>query len=446
MRFLKISTGGRGVLARVLLLAASAVMVGACSSGHNQAASVPASSQAGQANQTGQASGAAAAGTVLNYPAYVGGKGKADPALTPVVIGWVNIQGGPPSLDFPQATSAIQGAVKYANAQLGGVDGHPIQLVTCYIASTAQQAQQCGQQFRSNKNMVEVIGGLVAVGNTAFYSAMGSGKLFLGSVGINPADYTAANAFFLSGTNTAAFGPYASYIKAHYPAAEKAAIIYNDNPGSDLVAEQTRADYTKVGISSSLIQYQSSATDLTATAALAAGDDVIVPTVTDATGCVNLAKALQQLHVTKPVLSNPLCLALPASAYPGGDYPQWTFGIAGANLSDPASPEVSYYLKTAAAYGVTAADATWSYSGIAWGQLLASVKLMDKIGYDKLTNASLGEAWKAFRGPTPLAAPKADCSGSLVPGQPTACQNEAQFVTYEGASKWKSLGWLGPPN
>ena len=34
---------------------------------------------------------------VLNYQAYVGGKGKANPNLAPVTIGYINGQGGPPS-------------------------------------------------------------------------------------------------------------------------------------------------------------------------------------------------------------------------------------------------------------------------------------------------------------------------------------------------------------
>jgi hypothetical protein len=44
-----------------------------------------------------------------------------------------------------------------------------------------------------------------------------------------------------------------------------------------------------------------------------------------------------------------------------------------------------------------------------------------------------------------LAAPEADCSGTLVPDQPTACQNQALFVSYEGDGKWKTIGWRKPP-
>ena len=64
---------------------------------------------------------------VLNYQAYVGGKGKANPNLAPVKIGYINGQGGPVNFNFPQATSVIRAGVKMVNAELGGVNGHPVQ-------------------------------------------------------------------------------------------------------------------------------------------------------------------------------------------------------------------------------------------------------------------------------------------------------------------------------
>src|SRR5262245_54883408 len=60
---------------------------------------------------------------VLDYSAYVGGKGKAKANLSPVVLGFINGQGGPPNFNFPQATSVIEAGVKMVNAELGGVHG-----------------------------------------------------------------------------------------------------------------------------------------------------------------------------------------------------------------------------------------------------------------------------------------------------------------------------------
>ena len=42
---------------------------------------------------------------------------------------------------FPEATAGIEAAVEYVNAELGGVDGHPIELATCLV-----QAEEDGQR------------------------------------------------------------------------------------------------------------------------------------------------------------------------------------------------------------------------------------------------------------------------------------------------------------
>jgi hypothetical protein len=54
---------------------------------------------------------------VLNYQVYVGGKGKAKANLSPVVLGWINTQGGPPNATFPQVTDVARAAVRMINAE-----------------------------------------------------------------------------------------------------------------------------------------------------------------------------------------------------------------------------------------------------------------------------------------------------------------------------------------
>ena len=102
---------------------------------------------------------------MTNYLTYVGGKaGKANPSLPPVTIGWVNQQGGQQVIGA-LATNGAQLAVKYVNDQLGGIDGHPLVLKTCFITSAEEEGTTCGQQFLADKTISVIDEGAVAIGN-----------------------------------------------------------------------------------------------------------------------------------------------------------------------------------------------------------------------------------------------------------------------------------------
>ena len=71
------------------------------------------------------------------------------------------------------ATDGAEMAVKYINAELGGVDGHPIQLDTCFIASAEEEGTGCAQKFLANKNVHVIAMGAAVIGVQSFYSTLG---------------------------------------------------------------------------------------------------------------------------------------------------------------------------------------------------------------------------------------------------------------------------------
>ena len=109
--------------------------------------------------------GSAAPQAVTNYAKYVGAKktGKANPRLKPVVIGLVNLQGGAVQIG-PLWTPAVETAVKYANNELGGVDGHPIVLKKCFIKNAPEEGTKCGQAMANDKRVSVVLLGGVVIG------------------------------------------------------------------------------------------------------------------------------------------------------------------------------------------------------------------------------------------------------------------------------------------
>ncbi|MET9969233.1 ABC transporter substrate-binding protein, partial [Streptomyces sp. NPDC006356] len=154
----------------------------------------------GCANQSTGASASASgsASTKADYGVavkYIGGKaGKATGSLSPVTIGWVNEQGG--SSSTPEATAAVTAAVKLINERLGGIDGHPLKVRSCFVKSSAEEGQACAQDMYNDANVRIVLTGATSLAAEPLHSVLGKKKPVLGSTPSGSSDLTAANAYY----------------------------------------------------------------------------------------------------------------------------------------------------------------------------------------------------------------------------------------------------------
>jgi branched-chain amino acid transport system substrate-binding protein len=381
---------------------------------------------------------------VLDYAAYVGGKGKAKPSLSPVTIGFINGQGGPPNFDFPQATRVIEAGVRMVNGELGGIHGHPLRLNECFIAQAEEEGVRCGQQMANAKNVNVILYGAVVVGNQSIYATLKGAKPIVGGVSANNADPVAKNAYFLNGSQTSVLGPFGTYTKQHLPKVKTAAIVYPNQPGADTAAKALDVGLKQVGVKTTLIATPQLATDLIGPATQASSADMIVASL-GFTDCVPFARALEQIHYSKPVITPPLCTFIPPAAYASGDLPKWIYGIAQTNIHWGPSREAKLFLKKGLQYKTTVRDMSNVFAEIAWEELLVTAKIMNAIPFNKLSPATIAAGLKKFPGPVPLAAPEIAC-GKASKGEPAICGNQTQFWNYLGKGKWQpASGWLKPP-
>jgi branched-chain amino acid transport system substrate-binding protein len=136
---------------------------------------------------------------VTNYLTYTDGKGgKANSSLPPVYIGWVNQQGGQQTIG-PLATNGADSAVKYINAELGGVDGHSVALVTCYVTAAEEEGTTCAQKFLADKSVSVIDEGTLAIGVQSLYSTLAGAKPVIVGVATTPIDSVQKNAVILFG-------------------------------------------------------------------------------------------------------------------------------------------------------------------------------------------------------------------------------------------------------
>jgi branched-chain amino acid transport system substrate-binding protein len=425
--------------------------VAACSSGSSSSPAPPATSAAATSAPPATSSPAVSSSSpatssstsdVTNFEQYVGGSGKANPALSPVTIGWVNEQGGPPSQTFPQATLAAQATVKFINDALGGVHGHPVQLSTCFIATSESQGTTCGDQMVNTKGVEVIAEGIAAIGNASMYSVLGGSIPTMIGVSADPADDTGKNVFELEGGGTSATEAFGPFIRKEYPTAKTVAIAYQNLPGAVPISQAIEKSAKASGFTVTMIPYSSTATDLIGPATEMEQADVTVPDC-GFVDCPEMAKAISEIGGTKPAISVPLWTDLPGTAYPGGDLPHWIAGEATANLAYLTDPGVAAYYKAIEAYGLSAANTVNPFAGVAFGSLLLAVKAMNAIPFAQLTPAAVTAALKAYVGPIPLGPTSINCSGTLYPADTNACSDYDQFFQYAGKGQWKLLqSWI----
>jgi branched-chain amino acid transport system substrate-binding protein len=425
-------------------LAACGSSSSSSSSASSSASAAPTTSTSSAAG-TGSGGGGAGAQAVTDYLKYVDGKaGKADSSLPPVTVGWINQQGGQQQIG-PLATNGAQMAVKYINAELGGIDGHPLALKECFIRSAEEEGTTCGQQLAADKQVSVIDEGAVAIGIQPFYSTIAGAKPVIVGVAVTPVDSVQKNAVIYFGDVTHVLGPFGTYA-TQVLHAKTAALVYPNVSGITDGAAAIDSALKRAGVTVKKVAYDESQTDLIGplTSAGASSADMVIP-YSDSSGCVNLAKGLKQLGITdaKKIVSAPLCLNGQVAAGLGGDFPIWTYAIASSLFGDPTDPGMPPYMKVAAKY-TTPDDAPDPWNIVAFGQLLTTARFLNQLGYGHITPSAVLAKAKAFTGPIALGAPSLACG--KYPSAPAVCNDRAQFFDYHGKHAFvKVAGWLQPP-
>jgi branched-chain amino acid transport system substrate-binding protein len=385
-----------------------------------------------------------AGAAVTNYRAYVHGtRGKADPKKSKIYIGWVNQQGGQVVIGG-LATAGAQLAVKYVNDQLGGIDGHPVALVTCFIKSNEEEGTTCGQKLVNDKRISVIATGAVATGAQSLFATIRGSKPVVTGVAVTPIDGAQKNAIVLFGDASHILLPFGTYAK-NVLKAKTAAVVYPQATGITEAALVIAAGLRKAGISVKAVGYTQGQTDLTAplTAAGATSADFVAP-YGSASDCANQAKALQQLGIdnSRIIMTAPLCLSPQVSAALG-DFPLWTYAIASSLYGDPTDKGMPAYQAVIKRYKADA-NAPDPWHIVAFGQMLTTVRFLNEVGANRITPARVLARAKAFKGPLALGSPKLQCG--KYKNAPGICNDMFQAFTYKGKFQFtRASGWIGPP-
>ncbi len=382
--------------------------------------------------------------SITNYVAYTHGNAtSANPQLSPVTIGWVNQQGG--GLAFPNATLGAQAAVKYINTRLGGIDGHPLQLATCFIAQSESEGTTCGQQLVNNPAVKVILYGSLIFGDTSFQAVDQGTKPILIANSISTVDTNAKNVYVFNGSPSSIFGGMATYV-AKVLRVKSVSVVYPQDAQSIAGAQALGSALKTLGIVAKSVGFDSSATNLTAPliAAGAGSTGAIIPLVSLPPDCVAAAQAISALKVTSPVISaGSFCFSAPVTAGLGGQYPKWIQASTQSNVADPTQPDVKAYLAASAKVGLPASVRSDSNAALAWGLVMTTARFMNLGGGAKATSSSIETQARTFTGPMLLGGPVIKCG--KYKSAPGLCGAEIRNFKSLGGGRFLAVsGWLEP--
>lgn len=359
-------------------------------------------------------------------------QGAADSGKTPVTLGWVNEQGG--TISSPEATAGAEAAVSLINAKLGGIDGHPLKLSTCFVASSEEEGQKCAQQFHNDASVTAVLTGATGLSSPALHAVLSGQKPVVGSAPSAPVDASAKWSYYIGNGVFGAPGTLANYAIKNL-SAKKIALIGPAFIGTTVAIQAVQALAKAAGATLTTGTYPQGSSDVTpaVVASKASSADAVIVLDNTSTGCIAVAKALKQLNVADHVASLNTC-AQDDVKKALGDLPQWNYlaplRLPVATATDP-SGEVKDYLASMATY--QASSTVQASAGPSFALVLYVARLMNRLGADAVTAATLNQALTESSGPVFMGAETLKFGG---PPFPAIGSLQNLVYGYSGKGVW----------
>ena len=415
------------------------------SSSSNSSSSSSVSSSASDSSSAGGSASSAAGSSGGSGDAAIGAQftgGKAGAASgNPIKIGLINQEGG--AVSDPEVRVAIEAAFKYANAEQSGVGGRELQLETCNVLSSEEEAQQCAQKFVNDSAVPVVLQGGLNTGTQSVHSTINGAKPTIVTLANPGTDATAKNTFAMNPGALSGIAGTATYMKSQN--LKSISLISSSNAGDLQIVGFVKQTLKGAGLTVDTASYPEGTTDLSSAlvASKATSNDLVSPVVVTPAACVAFAQTATQNALKTPVLASGLC-SNDAVKSQLGDLPQWTYETTTLNLyAQDDTGQVTFYKDVMGKYGNT--DQLGVGAPAAFGAAFALIKILNTVGADKITSDSVTKATQAFTGPVLLGTPKLKFGS--INGSPALGSNADRYYTYKGNNNWiAATQWQNLPS
>ncbi|MFI6623267.1 ABC transporter substrate-binding protein [Streptomyces sp. NPDC050528] len=356
----------------------------------------------------------------------------------PVKIGLITNEGGS-AISQPETRESAQAAMKYANANLGGIAGRPIELVICKTKEEPATARDCANQMVEQKVDAVVLTSS-GLGDSMVPIVTGAGIPWTTSIAASNSEGTTANAFSWTGGFPTTMTSMAAYAKEK--GYKKVAAFVIDAPAAVSGVEAIgKPVFAKAGVGLQIVTIAAGTPDASpqVSAALRNKPDAVA-IVGESTVCTSVLQAMGTLGAGIARMSVQSCVApeVVDAVGPGMD------GLQVFSSFDVASDDIEAQLYRQVMKEYSPSTPTQGYAAIGYQGVLGLVRALHGLTgtvSSKTITAALHSAKNvvlpAGHGIT------FTCDSKAVPGLPSACSAKEVTGTMSGGKLGK-MGVVDP--
>lgn len=393
----------------------------------------------------GQLAGAATVterwpGAETSFGTLPDGPQTADPDAEPIRIGMIN-QEGTPLGSFPEVRLGAEAAVAFINGELGGVDGHPIELIPCTTTFSPEASQACAQQLVEDE-VVAVLGGIDVTSTGSIPVLEQNGMPYVGGIPINVDEMASDISFQFSGGSPGAMIAFADHAAAQ--GAERIAIAYADFGPIAEAAHQGAEVARAAGVDVVELPFPITTTDFLPVLSQAADEDVDALLVSAAdTACAPVMRTSEDLGIEAQLYLVGACAAPSILADVGPEAAEGTiFNVEGPITAGELEGQL--YIAAVGLWGdpdLTAAGA----GTVTFRSAMNLYAVLDELGYDGTDGDAIAEAFRASVDRPSFNGHAYTCDGEQLPSLPALCSPQQVLVEQTGGDLVQLGGWVDVP-
>lgn len=360
----------------------------------------------------------------------------ADMSAEPIKIGMIN-QEDTPIGSFPEVRFAAEAAINWINAELGGVDGRPLEFHWCITPFSPEQSQVCAQEM-VQEGVVALVGGINVMSQAAFPILEQNGIPVVGGIPAGLTEQRSASSFTFSGGSS---GGLAAFMKhAADNGADKAVIAYGEFDAFEVAA----ADYGAVvgeylGLDVKLVRFPVIAADFlpVLNQAIEFEADAVVIAAADSS-CVSIMKTFKELEIDAQLYLVGACAADHVIEAADGANIGVVFNSEGppndADVEGTLFDEVTNRYNT----GPAQAAGTVGFRG-----MMNLYGVLVELGADAITSEAIIDQLRQSVDHESFWGHPYTCDGQQVPGLPALCAPQQTLFKMESVGEVEYVsGWI----